>query len=190
MNASEFGCGAAHQLAITAAKAGWELEDFSILTKSEKKCREVLQFLRGEAELVIKEVVINCDVQPQIPDWADKDKPIIKHVGCGIIDPSKLTTVSVFKDGEDVLEGEEFITRAQKLKSMNACAFDFYSQPENWKYLPKDVDVIVFAQTEFRRADGGRCVRYLYRDGSSWNRHYGWFDRRFGRFCAVAVLAS
>ena len=134
--------------------------------------------------------VIDCDAQPQIPDWANKNNPIIKHVGCGIIDPSKLTTVSVFKDGEDVLEGEEFITRAQKLNSMNACAFDFCAQPENWKYLPKGVDVIVFPQTEFRHADGYRCVRYLYRRGAGWNRDYFWIDRRFGRVCAVAVLAS
>ena len=49
MNASEFGCGAGHQLAITATKAGWELRDFTTLTQSKKKCRQVLSFLRGEA---------------------------------------------------------------------------------------------------------------------------------------------
>ena len=82
MNASEFGCGAGHQLAITAAKAGWEIEDFTILTQSEKKCREVLLFLRGEAELVIKpkpasvpeveiDPIIRVDrsIRPSYPHW-------------------------------------------------------------------------------------------------------------------------
>lgn len=85
MNASEFGCGAGHQFAITAAKAGWELEDFSTLTRSEKKCRQVLQFLRGEAELVVKvkaapapEIVIDPiirvdrTVKPSYPDWVEE----------------------------------------------------------------------------------------------------------------------
>ena len=85
MNASEFGCGAGHQFAITAAKAGWELEDFSTLTRSEKKCRQVLQFLRGEAELVVKvkaapapepviDPIIRVDrtVKPSYPDWVEE----------------------------------------------------------------------------------------------------------------------
>lgn len=85
MNASEFGCGAGHQLAITAAKAGWELEDFSILTRSEKKCREVLQYLRGEANVVAKvkpapapepivDPIIRVDysVKPSYPDWMEE----------------------------------------------------------------------------------------------------------------------
>ncbi len=96
----------------------------------------------------------------------------------------------VFQEGEDVLDGEEFIARAQKLDSMNACGFDFYSKPENWKYLPKDVDVIVFPQTVFRDSDGVRCVGYLCRDGAKWRRGYRWLDSGFDRYYRVAVLAS
>lgn len=47
MNASQFGCGHAHQVAITAAKAGWELEDFTALQKSEELCRVVLGVIRN-----------------------------------------------------------------------------------------------------------------------------------------------
>ena len=85
MNASEFGCGAGHQLAITAAKAGWELDDFSMLQKSEKKCRQVLQFLRGEADLVLKaklapapesviDTIIRVDrsIRPSYLDWVKR----------------------------------------------------------------------------------------------------------------------
>ena len=103
MNTSEFGCGAGHQLAITAAKAGWELEDFSTLTRSEKKCREVLQFLRGEADLVVKvkpaplaEVVIDPiirvdrSVRPSYPDWVKTVMhPELENTGPSEYDVSK-----------------------------------------------------------------------------------------------------
>lgn len=104
MNASEFGCGAGHQLAITAAKAGWELEDFSTLQKSEKKCREVLQFLRGEADLVLKtkpapepEVVIDPiirvdrSIRPSYPDWVKTVMhPELENIGPAEYDIAKL----------------------------------------------------------------------------------------------------
>ncbi len=47
MNASEFGCGHAHQVAITAAKAGWEIADFTALQQSEELCRVVLGVIRN-----------------------------------------------------------------------------------------------------------------------------------------------
>ena len=103
---------------------------------------------------------------------------------------SRIVATDVFLGGEDVLEGEEYMTRALKLDSMNACAFDFYAKPENWKYLPKDVDVLVFPKTEFRYSSGRRCVRCLYRDGSGWGRVYCCVDGRFDRDCRVAALAS
>lgn len=134
---------------------------------------------------------INCNAQPEIPSWAHSENPIILHLPCGMVDPSKLTTESVFEEGEEVLDGEVYIARAQKLPgAMNACAFDFYAKPENWKYLPADVDVIVFPKTIFRDPHGHRFVRYLYRHGAGWRRHYRWLDGGFGRRIRVAVLAS
>lgn len=134
---------------------------------------------------------INCNVQPEIPSWADTENPIIQHLPCGMIDPSKLVATDVFKEGEEYLEGEEFLVRAQKIDgSMNACAFDFYSKPENWKYLPKDVDVIVFPKTVFRSSRGRRCVRFICRRGAEWDRLNRWLVSRFGRLCRVASLAS
>lgn len=103
MNASEFGCGAGHQLAITAAKAGWKLDDFSTLTRSERKCRQVLQFLRGEADLVPKtkavpepEPVLNTiiridrSIKPTYPDWVKKViHPELEGVGPAEYDMAK-----------------------------------------------------------------------------------------------------
>ena len=97
MNASEFGCGAGHQLAITAAKAGWELKDFTTLTQSEEKCVQVLMFLHGEAELVLKTKVVltpehevevspiirvDRSIRPSYPDWVEKVMhPELEDVG-------------------------------------------------------------------------------------------------------------
>jgi hypothetical protein len=73
---------------------------------------------------------------------------------------------------------------------LNACAFDFYAQPENWKYLPNNVDVIVFPKTVFHSSSGNRYVWSLYRSGSAWNRSCHWLGGRFYRGSRVAVLAS
>jgi hypothetical protein len=121
MNASEFGCGAGHQLAITAAKAGWELEDFSTLQKSEKKCRKVLQFLRGEADIVLKakpapepEVVIDPiigvdrSVRPSYPDWvATVMHPELEDAGPSVYDVTKTEQWLHDDQKTDVTTGSE-----------------------------------------------------------------------------------
>ncbi|KKQ03871.1 MAG: hypothetical protein US12_C0013G0009 [Parcubacteria group bacterium GW2011_GWA2_36_24] len=148
----------------------------------------VLALLQQALELVKN--FINCDYEPEIPSWADQENPISQHLRCGMVDPERLTTISVFGEKENTLDGEDFIARAQKLDSMNACAFDFYAKPENWKYLPKDVDVIVFPKTVFCYSLGYRFVRSLCRDGAGWGRCYDWLDDGFLRRYRVAVLAS
>ena len=47
MKASEFGCGAAYELAITCAKTGWEIIDFTTLAQSESLCQTVLGVIRN-----------------------------------------------------------------------------------------------------------------------------------------------
>ncbi|OGI67906.1 hypothetical protein A2738_03605 [Candidatus Nomurabacteria bacterium RIFCSPHIGHO2_01_FULL_42_15] len=148
----------------------------------------VLALLQQALELV--KSFINCNGQLEIPSWADRDNPVIQHVPCGMVDPERLTTVSVFEEKESILDGEEFLARAQKLDSMNACAFDFYSKPENWKYLPKDAEIIVFPKTVFRGSHGNRFVGYLCRVGSKWYRDFHCLSSRFDRSFRVAVLAS
>lgn len=49
MKASEFGCGAAHELAITWAKVGGELTDFTALAQSEPLCQRVLGIIRSSS---------------------------------------------------------------------------------------------------------------------------------------------
>src|SRR3989344_2067366 len=145
------------------------------------KLQEAIELTKG---------FINCNGRPEIPSWAHPEHPIIKHIPCGVIDPARLSAVDVFREGEEVLNGDEYMTRVQALDSMKAWALDFYAKPENWKYLPEDGDVIVFPKTEFRYSNGDRFVRSLYRDGAEWIRYYDLVGSRFGRGDRVAVLVS
>ncbi len=186
-NKFEMTTGQAHELAMAFGRNGWTNEEVKTLSSGDKlsKFRSILL---GHAEITVGEV--DCNGQPEIPPWADQEKPIIQHLQCGRVDPSRFATASVFEEKEQYLDGEEYILRAQKLDSMNACAFDFYARPENWKYLPKDVEVIVFPKTVFRDSDGDRYVRYLCCDGAKWYRDCHWLGLRFNRRFRVAVLAS
>ncbi|TSC61732.1 MAG: hypothetical protein G01um101448_131 [Parcubacteria group bacterium Gr01-1014_48] len=148
---------------------------------------DVHDVLVGRAEITR---YIDCNAQPEIPNWAHKENPIVEHLSCGMINPQRLSSASVFvENDEKLLNGEEYLARAQKLNSLNACALDFYARPENWKYLPSNINVIVFPKTVFRDSRGDRCVRYLYRDGSAWFRDYYWLAYRFDRDYRVAVRA-
>lgn len=94
MNASEFGCGAAHQLAITAAKVGWELKDFSALTQSEEKCRQILSYVRGMSEIKMMEHSIDCDAPVFVPEkWEvlpDTEQLPKRILGKVTLDPTKV----------------------------------------------------------------------------------------------------
>ncbi len=177
----------ASELKAAFRRGDWTNAEIKRLSEGDFLTR-VRGVILGRAEITVGK--IDCDSQPEIPDWADKEKPIIQHLPCGMTDPTRFATANVFEDKEGELEGEEYILRAQKLDSLNACAFDFYAKPENWKYLPKDVDVIVFPKTIFRFSGDNRFVRYLYCRGAKWSRDYRWLVNRFNRFCRVAVLAS
>ena len=148
---------------------------------------------------MMKEVVlIDCNIQPRIPSWADKISPIIQHVPCGMIDSRKFTVGNVFKEGEEYLEGGDYISRAQALEgSMNACAFDFYTKSENWEYVnwkcvPEGVNIVVFPKTIFLYSVpySFRCVRCLCRNSffDERNEYCRQLDRGFGRGFGVAVL--
>ena len=48
---SDISISLAHELIITACRAGYELEDLAIMAESEDKLRQVLPFIRGHATL-------------------------------------------------------------------------------------------------------------------------------------------
>jgi len=65
MKAAEFGCGAAHELAITWSKVGGELTDFTALAQSELLCQTVLGVIRDDLSKRVK-------ISPEEAQWWQK----------------------------------------------------------------------------------------------------------------------
>ena len=73
---NEFSCTLMGEVAITAANAGWEPEDFSQLSKDKNLMKLVLEVLRGTRVIKVTEipliyfiVKVNRSIQPSYPDW-------------------------------------------------------------------------------------------------------------------------
>ncbi len=201
MNASEFGCGAGHQLAITAAKAGWELKDFTTLTQSEEKCVQVLMFLRGEAELVLKTKVVltpapevevspiirvDRSIRPSYPDWVEKVTHLeLEDVGPAEYDITK--TEQWLHDGQKDgkwIEGKKIYAHLKETGDLK----NHYTLRDLEEIQKKG---IVFFRNYFagkavfgwgsvvRHRDGDLSAPYLYEDGDKVVLHwfylgYGW----------------
>ena len=195
MNASEFGCGAGHQLAITAAKAGWELTDFTSLTQSEDKCRQVLTYLRGLSEIRPIEHLIDFDKAPSVPEgWMivpdseqlpNRVRGVIKFTPAMV----KLHLDAGQKNGK-VIEGNELRKKLDKVPVYGAQLGDFYMAnphliPEDWKG-----NAIFFWGTIYRRANGGLFVRCLFWDGDGWVWGCRWLVDGWSDSRPAAVSAS
>jgi len=211
MNASEFGCGAGHQLAITTAKAGWELEDFSVLTRSEKKCREVLQFLRGEAELVLKakpspepEVMIdsiirvNRSIRPSYPDWMKEVMhPELETIGPAEYDGTKLEQWlhDGQKDGKWI-EGNKIYAHLKKTDMLKTCLGlrDLEEiQKKGIVYFRKHfAGKAVFGWASVVRSRYGNLrVPYLFGPGDEVILDWHWLDRTWnGDYPALRHASS
>lgn len=135
--------------------------------------------------------LINCNVRPTKPTWINARGSNMKHFFCGMVDPTKISVRNVLNHGEDRLAAKEFLERARRLRgAMNACAFDFYSKSDNWKYLPREAHLIVFPNTVFRGFDREFYVPYLYQYGVKWVRQFFHLKRMFDSSCLVAALAD
>jgi hypothetical protein len=93
------------EVAITAAKAGWEPENLSDLSKDENLMRQVLGVLKGTHEIKGIEHVIDCDAEPFIPNgWS-----VEEHQKGGIIkfDPSMIGPYLSKKQKNGSIEGNK-----------------------------------------------------------------------------------
>ena len=138
--------------------------------------------------------LVNCNAKPRIPSWAHKTNPLAKHVAGGTIYAEYITSRTVFREGDcGTLSYREFVDRGQAISydAMNACAADFYIDPENWLYLPNHTTAIVFVNTEFRDINGKQYVTYFYRDYSNcWVREYKSSDTDFNTVYRIAVIGN
>lgn len=211
MNASEFGCGAGHQLAITAAKAGWELADFSVLQKSEKKCRQVLQFLRGEADLVPKAkptpepepqintlIRIDRSVKPAYPDWVKEIMhPELEAVGPAEYDLVKVELYLHLHDEQDGkrMKGTKLYDHLKETDSLKNClglhdALEI--QKKGIKVFRKlfGIKTVFCWKSVVRSHDGSLNVPYVYGGGSKVVVDWSWLGNDWRGRNPAARFAS
>lgn len=137
--ANDFGCGLTHELAITAAKAGWEPRHMSLLAENEGLMVKILTIINGDAEVF---PVIDCDSTPRAPDgWH-----LYKHHKMGTI-PWMIDKVELYsaENKETKFEDESAwqILEASGKKRLNANALWYLLKrphliPESWKGVDND----------------------------------------------------
>lgn len=197
MNASELSCGHAHELAITTAKAGWELKDFSTLTQSEEKCRQVLFFLRGHSTIQLLDPLISCSTPVFIPEgWSvlpDSEQLPNRVLGQVKFDPSKvkLHLDEGQKNGKRI-QGNELRKKLVNEPVYTAHILDYLLKPENQHLIPEEWKKkgVFFWGTIYRASNGNLYVRYLFWDGNRWDWICRWLDLDWSVYNPAVVSAS
>lgn len=193
---SDISVGLAHELILTACKAGFEPKDFTVLTQSENKLRQVLCFARGHAELTSVKHVIDCDADPMCPyeEWKVEEH---RKGGQFTWNPEavKLHLSANQMNGEQI-EGNKLRKELAKEPVLNANVLDYLIRhphliPEEWKVDENgNTRYIYFWGTIYRDADGSLCVRCLYFESGHWNWGYDWPGLGWYSHRPAAVLAS
>jgi len=83
---SEISVGLAHELVITACKAGFEAKDLATLAKNEGTFHDVLNYLRGELRMINVEHCIDGDNNPPLPYFREGDEDryqLLNHTKTG-----------------------------------------------------------------------------------------------------------
>lgn len=188
---SDVSVGLAHELTITVTKVGWEPKDLADLAHSEDKARQVLNYLRGLAE--IKPILhpIDCDANPFIPEgWC-----VEEHTKGGIFtwNPAKVKLfLSKHQMGGKCIKGTELREELKSKPVLNANVLDCLLKPENQHLIPEDWKGkhVYFWGTIYRDSDGSLYVRYLYWSGGRWDWNYHWLGSDFVSSDSVVVRAS
>ncbi|MEK7105931.1 MAG: hypothetical protein AAB895_01060, partial [Patescibacteria group bacterium] len=159
------------EVAVTAAKVGWEPKDFSLLAKSEEKMKLILGMLRGTHQIKNTKGAIDCDEAPHVP----YDLTIEDHQKCGVIkfSFSKVKRYLSNKQKEGTISFKNLRQELSGKKILNANVLDYLLA--NQERIPADwrEGRIFFLGTTYRDSSGGRFVDYIY-----WGTH-GWYRRNY-----------
>lgn len=133
----------------------------------------VSRLLSGNAEVVIKNHVIDCDADPFIPDGCK----IEEHQKCGQMVWDASHIILHLADGQKngkAIEGNKLRKRLVSKPTLNACVLDYllanpHLIPEEWKGK-----YIFFWGTIYRHSDGGLYVLCLCWSGGGWHWRALW----------------
>jgi hypothetical protein len=191
---NDFSCTLMGEVAITAAKAGWEPEDFSKLSKDENLMKLILGVLRNTHEIkrigtVVApkaplDLIIRVDrsIRPMYPDWKSRVMhPELELTGPAEYDFNEIGLRILDKKNREDLSGLAIYTRLKKENALANCLGlgDLLAIQE------KGIDV--FRKHFARKAvfgfksvvsdkEGYFCVPYLVQDSGmvvlSWHKLY------------------
>lgn len=173
------------ELKSAFCRNGWSNEEIKILSKG-NILGEVLKVIKGQAEIKMIEHLIDCDVNPYVPDsWTVEEH---KKGGLWKWNP-KISFYLSERQKNGSLIGTDLRKELVNRPVLNANVLDWllgHSEliPEEWKDK-----VIFFWGTIYRVRGGNLCVRYLYWRGSCWRWDYYWLDGGFDSD-GFAALAS
>jgi hypothetical protein len=155
----------------------------------------VNRFLSGNAEVVVKNHIIDCDAGPFCPEgWT-----VEHHNKSGKLtwDASKVTLY--LSDGQKngkVLEGNKLRKELADKPVLNANVLQYllghpHLIPEEWKVDENgNTRYIFFWGTIYRNSLGGLCVRGLYWHGGGWHWCVFWLDLDWRGLNPAALCAS
>lgn len=145
------------------------------------------RFLRGDAEVVIKTHIIDCDANPYIPDgWK-----VEEHIKDGELhwnpDEVEFYLCDEQNGGTDTIEGNELRKKLKDKPVLNACVLDYLLAnpqliPEEWKGK-----AVFFWGTTYRSSDDHLYVRYLFWYAGKWHWDNSWLDNDWDDFCPTIL---
>lgn len=191
---SDISVGLAHELVITATKAGWESKDFADLAHNEEKLRRILQLIRGHAEIPQVQHIVDCDAEPLIPwGWRVEEH---KKGGQFTLDFSKIRFYLSPNQQSGGDEGNKLRKELASKPALNANVLEYLLAhpkliPEDWKRDKwRRTRYILFWGTIYRSWTGFRYVRCLCFCGGKWNSIYHWLGNGGDDKSPAALLAS
>lgn len=202
---SSFKEGQVHQLVEAMEGAGFTPEHLTRLGQDPNLLRRLIGVLCGTHQINVVEPRLIC-VDRSVPfdpvaflgkGWsiAEEDE---RSLALTEVDVAQVTLVTMLKDGESRVVGEEKLRRLKDAGHvrLDAGVFKFLWEnqeiiPEEWKRTGNgSIQYIYFDGTVLRGPDGGRRVLCLSRYGDEWDWHYGWLGIGWDADEPSAVLAS
>lgn len=201
-----------HQiLATLAVNTDWADIDFAnsglqdlIIRNPKEAGRQFTAFLKNGARLIVGMVIsiIRGRFNPAkfIGDgWSiQSDETDARSTALTELDLTKVQHVTMLKDGETYIKGEEKLKRLKKDGRIRLDADVFYTLwtnqhliPESWKEpINGNTHSIFFDGTVLRDSGGSRCVLCLYWGDGQWDWSVVWLDYDWCDDSLSAVLAS
>ena len=195
---------------VFANNADWDNLDSDTIQKIINDPRQAGQqftaFLRNGGKVIVGEpkvVAINRNrFNPKkfIGDgWSIlNDETDARSIALTELDLTKVQHVTMLKDGEAYIKGEEKLKRLKASDYIRLDADIFLTLWENQHLIPEswkekvngNTRYIYFDGTVLRYSGGGRCVLYLYWNDGQWDWRVNWLGNDWGDSDPSAVLAS